>query len=196
MRTAFCFLFFSSIIVSAQQHDKFRVFIDASVFILPIKLSGTMTMDTNLFPNDPDFLHPDTTTIMAGATGHLGFNIPFYRLENWSLGSKLSLGLGQLANINITQGSQATIFDFPQFVYYRNYKSYFDFSVLVGYKYTFSELPFHLLLAAFDYNIDDKRILRIYGSIIPQKRYNYYINEIFAPELKIREFGISFYKSF
>jgi len=193
-------LFFLSILIIFKLNlihaqDEFAVFTGASVGFVPFKMSGTL--DVGNISSTPIFRHVDTTGLLTNIIIHLGINIPFYKSENFSIGTKLNLGLGYQYSIKNLEGlSETFFFDFPEYLYYRNYKTKFDYSVLLGYKYNRNVLPYQLFLIAFDWNIGENDQIRLYGSPFSYNYYSQYTNGEIKPLVKIREFGISFISSF
>lgn len=187
--------------VVAQDVDRIRLFTSGDYGILPIKISGTMDIGNgnegvsngHVYVSAPVYRHVDTTAIMMNTIGHFGINIPFYKTESWSIGAKFSAGVGYQFSFRAAEGLNSPfLLDFPQYCYYRNYKHNFDYSVLLGYKYNYSALPYHLFLVAFDFNVNNLFTFRIYGSPFSYKYYAQYTNGNLEPMVKIKEFGISF----
>jgi hypothetical protein len=187
-----------------QGPDYFGVQLDGSIGLLPIELSGTTDVgngsstiiDNNFVPSDPSYRRVDTLAIVFNTIFHLGINVPVYKNGAWSVGVKLNAGIGYQKGIVASEGLTSMVFDFPQFIYYRNYNNYLDYSILIGYKYTHAALPYHLMLAAFDINLDDMNSFRFYGSLF---RYNYYVlytNGTMEPMARIGEYGISYTYTF
>jgi hypothetical protein len=179
--------------------DKFSFFIGTSMGVLPMKITGTDDLGdeeystTTLRRTDtPVFKRVDTLGLALNFIFHCGLNIPFYRNENFSVGTKLGIGIGRQYSIRATQGfSSYLLFEYPQYLYYRNYKSDVDFSIMAGYKYSNGTLPYHLFLLAFDFYLNRKVNFHFYGSPFSYNYYSLFTNGELKPEICIREFGIS-----
>jgi hypothetical protein len=186
--TLIILLFISIFGANAQDKtDKFKFHYDVTLGVLPIKISGTMnTANSN---SDPVYKFVDTTGIMGNFGLHIGMNIPFYRTENWSIGANVNAGVGRIGSFRAAEGLNSYTLDFPQYIYYRNYKSSFDYSVLVGYKHTIAGLNYSLPLIAFGLNKPNGSFL-IYSSVKRYTYYSYYTNGDIKPALKIGEMGL------
>jgi hypothetical protein len=182
-----------------QETDRVRLGFELSTGILPMKLSGTHDVGngaTAIIGNQdmaeyPVYRHTDTNLWVFNVLAHLSINLPFYRNNSWSIGVKLSAGFG-IEGGGTALGLKSYVFDFPQYIYYRNYKRKFDYSILLGYKYAYAALPYQLIIAGFEYNIDEFNSIRLYGSLNRYQYYQLYTNGRIEPMLKISEFGISY----
>lgn len=184
--------------------DSFNLFSDVSIGFLPIFVAGTQDVgDGNetvigsyTTPSAPIYKHTETTGSMINLVAHFGGSLPFYSNEKWSTGAKLSVGFGYQKSINNAEGLSSYLLNFPEYVYYRNYSTNFDFSILLGYQFTYTALNSHLMMMAFDYNIDENKSLRLYGSLFRYKYYNLYSNGRIEPSTKIGEFGFTYIYNF
>lgn len=185
---------------SEWQVDKFGVTYGSTISVVPIELSGIMDKGTgwathihnSYVTENPEYGIQDTLSILAGISVNVGLNIPLYRSTNWSVGTKLNAGIGYHENVTAAEGVKGLIYEFPQFIYYRNYKSKVDYTLLVGYKYTKAPLSYHLPLAAVEVGIRENLAVRLHGSLTS---YNYYIQFTDGrtkPAIKYHDFGISF----
>lgn len=122
--------------------------------------------------------------------------IPFYRTSNWSVGSKLGAGAGLQASQELDGLNGNPIYDFTQFLYYRNYGTAIDFSILAGYKYNKSPFSTHFALGGVEFKAYKNSSVRLYGSLNSHKYYQMFTDGRIAPLIKIREFGVSIVNSF
>lgn len=186
------------------QSDNFGFTFSQSFGILPIKLSGLMEnsygsstiINGQPVKDKPDYAIKDTTGVMTSIAVLGGLNIPFYRTQNWSMGAKLNVGIGYLKNLVAAEGLEGLMYDFPQFLYYRNYKNKFDYSLLLGYKYTAAALPYQLALGGIEFNINNKGAIRLYSGLNSDKYYRYFTDGRTEPALWLKEFGITITKWF
>jgi hypothetical protein len=184
-----------------QIHEKVSFFTDFTLGISPVKLAGTfdsgsanyIIIDQNAVPTAPKLIHAEETTLLITPKFHLGLSIPVLTHEHYCIGFKLAVGGGRQFEIpgdpNLLT---AYVYDLPQFIYYRNYKTSFDYSIQVGYKYTHTVLSSHLILAAFEINITNVSSIKFYASPISYKYYTYYTNGRYEPRVKIPEFGFAY----
>jgi hypothetical protein len=133
---------------------------------------------------------------MMGVVGAPGITIPFYRTPNWSIGTKLHAGIGFIRSLAAAQGLEGMIYDFPQFLYYRNYRHKLDYTLLLGYKYTVAALSYQLALGGVEVNIKDDLAIRLYGGLNQYKYYRYYTDGRTEPAARLREFGITILRDF
>jgi hypothetical protein len=177
---------------------------DASIGFLPVKIVGTqdvgngneIVIGNNIVPSAPIYKHAETSGLMMNLTTHVGVSLPFYSTKNWSVGTKLNIGFGYQKGLKNSEGLSSFLLNFPEYIYYRNYSSGFDFSVLLGYQFTYTSLDSHLMMMAFDYNINEEATLRVYSSLYRYKYYNLYTNGKLEPSVKIGEFGIAYIYNF
>lgn len=189
---------------NGQETDKFSVTVDATTALLPMRLTGTLDVgnrsetiiDNKAIVSHPVYRHVDTLALAYNGIAHVGMNIPFYRAENWSIGTKLSLGLGIMRGLRAAEGINSLVFDFPEYLYYRNYGSSFDFSILLGYKLSVAALPYSLPLLGLDVHIDELSAFRIYGSPVRYKYYTLYTNGELVPLIRIAEIGVGYVLTF
>lgn len=209
MKHLACIMLFALILsgplaVNAQEADRFKVMVDATMALLPMRLTGTLDVgdrseaiiDNKAIVSRPVYRHVDTMALAFNGIAHFGMNIPFYRAENWSIGTKLNLGFGIMRGIRAAEGINSLVFDFPEYLYYRNHGGSVDFSVLLGYKYSLAALPYGLPLLGLDVNLDDQSVIRIYGSPVRYKYYTLYTNGELVPLIRIAEIGIGYVLSF
>lgn len=186
------------------QDDEFKIYSGLNVGLLPIKVSGVIDVGeggssvsgSSLIPTKPVFRWVDTTSLVMNFIGHVGASIPVYKTDNWSLGLKLGAGLGIEKGVRAAEGFYALALDFPEFIYYKNYKGRFEYTLMAGYKYTRATLPYHLIMGGFEFDVKDDTHIRLYGSI---SRYNYYslfTDGTLEPSVRIREFGLAYLVSF
>lgn len=179
--------------------DRFKATFNFSVGVLPIKLSGPMDVgdgDGNIISVLPVYRQVDTTSVVVSGIMYFGLKIPFYRSDSWSVGVNLNAGVGRHQGVIAADGLTAYVLDFPQYVYYRNYRTNFDYSFLLGYKYTRAPLPYHLVMAAFEYHLNEHHGFRFYGSLFRYKYYMLLSNGDLKPMVKIGEFGITYTYNF
>ncbi len=180
-------------ITKMKGQDSRSINSDVSIGFLPIVISGTSNVGDE---SRPIYKHIETSGLMMNLIAHIGANLPFYSTKNWSVGAKLSVGFGYQNSLKNAEGLSSYLFDFPQYIYYRNYSSNFDFSVLLGYKFTYTALNSHLMLMGIEYNIDEDTSLRLYGSLFRYKYYTQYTNGKIEPATKIGEFGFAYIYNF
>ena len=71
------------------------------------------------------------------------------------------------------------------------------FSFPFGYKYTPAPfLPYHLMMAAFNFHLGERQGVRFYGSLFRYKYYMLYSNGELKPMVKIGDFGIAYFAYF
>jgi len=182
------------------QRDIFTIAAASSVGVVPFRLSGTMDVGNGnmtqlgnyIVTSEPVYKHIDSSMYIINIIVHFGLNISILRGENWDAGAKLNIGLGNQFATNGAEGLKSFLLDFPQYIYYRNFKSNLDFSVLAGYKYTYSVIPYQLLIAAFDFNIDLMNSIRLYGAFTKDRYYTLYTNGNIVPTITLTEFGIGY----
>lgn len=179
--------------IFAQQEDKFRVYTGVTGGLVVMKLSGTMNVGGD--NNYPQYRYVDTTALVVNFYIPIGFNIPVYRSEKWSTGFKLSAGVGFMAGVKAADGLTGYGFDFPQFVYYRRYSGKIDYSVLVGWKYNYTTIPYQLGLVGGDINFEHTQ-LRFYFSPVPYTYYRELTNGTIEPAVKIFEVGVGYFYNF
>ena len=193
-------LFLIVALVPMKAQDRFRFFSAGNYGFAPVRFSGTMdvgngndgTIGGHVVASEPIYIYVDTAGLLMNIIGQIGVNIPFYIKEDYSIGAKLRVGIGYQFSLKASEGLNSPfLLDFPQYIYYRNYKNDFDYSVLLGYKYTYNALSYHLFLLAFECNINESASVRVYGSPFPYTYYSLYTNGELKPLVKMREFGIT-----
>jgi hypothetical protein len=157
-----------------------------------ISRSGTAIQNDRIFPNAPIYQIRDTNSLVMGFNLSFGLKIPFYKNDTWAIGSLLNIGGGYDFPIKAAEGLKGLTLDLPQYLYFRNYKHRFDYSILLGYKYTYSALPYSNILLAFDINIQEKETFRFYVTPLRYIYYTQFSDGRLEPAAKIGEFGISY----
>lgn len=191
-KLALCLLLImTTIYINGQDTRNF--FSDATIGYIPILTIGSSNVGTE---SRPVYEHTETKGTMLNFLLHVGVKQPFLIKDSWSAGVRLSVGWGGQGNMSNAEGLTSYVFDFPEYIYYRNNSSNIDFSVLLGYKYTKAALNSHLLLFGLEYHIDDDRSLRFYGSFYRYKYYTQYTNGRVEPAIKIGEFGLVYTYNF
>jgi hypothetical protein len=185
--------------VKFSQVDRFRFHFDISTSLTSFKLFGTAdkgpgtsaVIDQYIVEEYPLYKYTEERIYGFNVCLHIGLNIPFYRTKTWSTGIKTNLGLGYQNGIKAEDFS-SFIIDLPQYVYYRNYKKDFDYSVFAGYKYTIAPIPYGLVVIGFDYNLTNRSAIRFYISPIRRTYYAQLTNGDIKPAIRVIEFGIGF----
>lgn len=185
---------------SEWQVDKLGITYGSTISIVPIKLTGLVDKGTSSYrtinshdvPDKPDYSIQDTLSMLAGITLQVGVNVPFYRTSNWSTGAKLYAGAGYHENVTAAEGAKGFMYDFPQFLYYRNYKGKIDYTLLMGYKYTNAALSYQLALAGVEFELKNRTSVRLHGSLNSYKYYMQFTDGRTKPAVEFRDFGISF----
>jgi hypothetical protein len=200
MKKIYIIILVSLFSISCFSQDKIRFGVDASISFIPIFLSGPMDVGDHsstirggqVITQRPVYRHVDTTALAGNIVLHLCLNVPFYKNDVWSTGIKAQAGFGLMGGIKAADGLKSIVIDFPEFLYLRRYKKT-DYAVLVGYKYSYTSIPYQLMLVGFDFNPewgDGKTTIRLYGSPFSYKYYNLYTNGEIKPAMKIYEFGL------
>jgi hypothetical protein len=156
-----------------------------------ISNSSLTFIDNHEVVNSPDFKYTEKRVYGLNVLSHIGLNIPFYRNKNWSTGIKLNGGVGYQYGIG-AENFSSIIFDFPQYVYYRNYKKDFDFTILAGYKYTLAPISYGVFLLGFDYNLSNRNAIRFHISPYRTTYYSQLTNGDIKPAIRVVELGIGF----
>ena len=187
----------------SDKKDRLRFSLGTSVSILILPMTGQMdvgdgiesTVNNQLMPKEPVYQVKDTTGILGGLYLHGVLVLPFYQQKSWSTGLKASAGIGRHTSMRAADGLTSLVYDFPQYLYYRNYASGVDFSVLAGYKYTMAPLSFHMLLGGLEFHLQNQNSIQLYGSLLSNKYYRYYTNGVTEEVLKATEVGaiLNFY---
>ena len=189
---------------SIMAQDSFRWHSGVSIGFLPISISGTQdvgngnqtVIDNKTFNTTPVYEHTVTSGLMMNLIAHVGARIPIITSETWSTGVNLNVGVGYQYGLSNTDGLTSYLLKSPNYVYYRNYSSSLDFSILLGYQFTYTALNSHLMLGGFEYHMDDASSLRFFGSLYRYTYYRQYTNGRIEPALKIGEFGMSYIYNF
>ncbi|QHL88104.1 hypothetical protein GU926_11945 [Nibribacter ruber] len=178
------------------QVDKLRVATGATLGYQPLKVRGIDESVDNPGTYEMKDAEASFTNILLQAEVVL----PFYRTDAWSVGARAGAALGLQMVSQGVKGLEdlngSVVYDFPQFLYYRNYQTSFDFTVLAGYKYTKASFSTHFALAGLEVQLMDSYSIRGYGSLNSYQYYLLYTDGREEPALTIREFGISLMKSF
>jgi len=186
------------------QVDKFGFIASGSYGILPIQLSGLTDVGSKVstmvgsqwVTERPEYAIKDTSALMMNGMVHLGINIPFYRTATWSFGAKVNAGIGFQRSRKAAEGLNGFVLDFPQFLYFRNYKNKLDYTILLGYKYTYAPLSYQLALGGIDFNLKHNKAIRLYGGLNEYKYYRYFTDGRTEPAFRLREFGLAYVASF
>ena len=178
---------------SSWQIDKLRVGTGSTFSYLPFKMNSLTESE-----EEPGrYEMKETNAGLSNLLLQAEVVVPFYRTKSWSVGAKVGAALGfQYAPEELEELSGNVIYDFPQYLYYRNYRTLVDFTLLAGYKYTKSPLPTHFALGGVEVQVTQEYSARLYGSLNTYKYYQLYTDGREAPMITLREFGISIIKSF
>ncbi|GAA4309369.1 hypothetical protein GCM10023183_26530 [Nibribacter koreensis] len=172
---------------SSWQIDNFRIGTGATYGFQ----SGTLK-EIRASENSPGVYETQESTLKLG---NLLINaeavFPFYMTPSWSVGAKAGASIGlQMVREQTDDFNGGVIYDFPQFLYYRNYQTWLDFTVLAGYKYTNAPLATHFAVSGVEVQVTDRISARLYGSL------NNYKNQIYRnggeeATVTLREFGFT-----
>jgi hypothetical protein len=184
---------------SEDNVDRFRLHFEISNSLTQYKLMGVTDngnhnktiIQNHEVVSEPEYGYDEVRIFSYNLYMNLGINIPVYRNENWSTGFKSTIGLGAQAGIG-AEDFTSMIFDGAQFVYFRNYKSDFDYSIFSGVKYTVAPISYGLFLVGFDYNISNRSAVRFFVSPIRRTYYNELTNGDLKPAIRITELGVGF----
>lgn len=182
---------------NAQGRDKFGILVDLSFGIVPMKMEGTsevtnsgiMVINNNEIAVNPIYEYKTIRSAMFNTTSHIAVNFPFYKTENWSLGVKLGVGIGFQQGFKSLEDFTSIVFDFPQYAYFKHNGERMEYSVLLGYKYSYASLPYQLVIAGFEYHFNLENSFRFYTSFIGNRYYTLYSNGDLKPAVKTNEFG-------
>jgi hypothetical protein len=178
---------------SSWQVDKLRVGTGSTFGYLPTKVKALQESEEGTGRYEMQEITTGVGNILLQAE----VVVPFYRTPSWSVGAKVGAALGfQYASEEVEELNGAIVYDFPQFLYYRNYKTVIDFTVLAGYKYTKSPLSTHFALGGLELQVTEEYSVRFYASLNSHKYYQLYTDGREEPMITLREFGISILKSF
>jgi hypothetical protein len=195
-------LIITTLTIKAQ--DSFKWQSGVSVGFLPIIISGTQDVgagnltivDNYAFETAPVYEHTETSGLMMNLVAHFGAKIPIITSKTWSTGVILNSGFGYQNGLSNTEGLSSFLIKFPNYVYYRNYSGNFDFSLQLGYQFTFTALNSHLIMGGFEYHINEDASLRLFSSLYRYKYYIEYTNGNIEPGIKIGELGIAYIYNF
>ncbi len=179
--------------------DRFRFHFDMNASATSFRLLGTSDIgngDVTLIDGypvtkEPVYKYVKKRIFGANFTMHIGFNIPFYRTETWSVGVKTNIGVGFQRGI-LAEDFSSVIFDLPQYAYYRNYKNKFDYTIFAGYKYTLAPISYGLFIVGFDYNLNKRNAVRVFISPLRRTYYSKLTNGDLQPIVRVVEFGVGF----
>jgi len=185
--------------LQAQEKDRFGFIMDLSGSIMVVPISGIFEisesdlteLNSRLVPVSPVYRRIDTTGWATKWTVHAGMNLPLIRQKTWSAGLQINAGFGYQQGIIALKGISDIALNFPSYVYYRNYSSNFDFSILAGYQYTYSPISYNLMMGAFDINVEEDLSVRFFGSVRRDKFYSYLTNGTYEPAITIGEYGMA-----
>jgi hypothetical protein len=177
--------------------DRFRIHGDITLSVSSFKLMGVSDIssssltiiDNKEVTTEPVYKYQEKRVFGLNPILHVGFNIPFYRTNNWSVGVKVNGGIGYQYGIG-AENFSGLFFDFPQYVYYRNYKKDFDFTVFAGYKQTIAPISSGLYLVGLDINLSNRNAIRFYLSPYRRTYYSELTNGDIKPAIRIIEFGV------
>ena len=183
---------------SEWQVNKFYPMVSITTVIIPVKLSmlGEQLshyeyINSSQVPVDFALSIQDTTGYLLSATLNLGANIPFYRAENWSVGTQLHAGIGKHKSLRAAAGLESLVFDFPQYLYFHHYKGKHHIKLLAGYKYTIAAFNYHLPLAGIEFNVHDRVAIRLHGSLNNYKYYRLHTDGKMEPAMIYKDFGVT-----
>ena len=182
-----------------KEIDRFRLQGDITVSLSSFKLMGVSDISNSSLTvinnkevsTEPNYKYREKRVYGLNPIIHGGLNIPFYRTNNWSVGAKINAGIGYQYGIG-TENFSSLFFDFPQYVYFRNYKKEFDYTVFAGYKQTIAPISSGLFLVGCDINLGNRTALRFYLSPYRQTYYSELTNGDIKPAIRIIEFGFGF----
>jgi hypothetical protein len=180
------------------QKDKFKVFMDFQIGLIPLKVMGTTDVGdgtTTIIDGyektvNPDYDYKKVNGSPASTSFHVGFNMPFLRKDNWSIGSKISGGIGYIGGIKNADGFTSLHYEFPEYLYYKHTKG-FKYSAFFGYKINWSAIPYSLIIIGAELHLNSKISFSFYGSPFPYKYWTKYSDGTYTTALRIREFGIT-----
>ena len=181
------------ITLTVKSQDNYNWNSGVSVSFLPITVIGTDNIGTEY---QPIYENTETSGLMMNLVANFGVSIPLYATDKWSTGVRLNTGLGYQNSISNAEGLSSFVINFPNYIYYRNYRSSFDFSVLLGYQFTYTALNSHLMMLGFEYHIDDDTSLRLFGSLYNYNYFREYTNGKIEPAIEISEFGLAYIYNF
>lgn len=190
------FIYGNSDSLEFEQVDRFRIHADFMLSLSSYKLMGVSDISSSSLTiinnkevtTQPNYKYVEKRVFGFNPLLHVGLNIPIYRKRNWSTGFKINGGVGYQYGI-VAQDFSSVIFDFPQYVYFRNYKNDFDYTILVGYKQTLAPISTGLFLVGFDFNLSDRTALRFYVSPFRTTYYSKLTNGDLKPAIRAIEFG-------
>jgi hypothetical protein len=179
--------------------DRFRLHGDITISLSSFKLMGVSDISSSSLTvinnkevtTEPNYKYQEKRVYGFNPIIHGGLNIPFYRTNSWSVGAKINAGVGYQYGI-VAENFSSVFFDFPQYVYYRNYKKDFDYTILAGYKQTIAPISSGLFIIGLDINITNRNALRFYVSPYRRTYYSELTNGDLKPAIRIVEFGLGF----
>ena len=196
MRTFILVIYFLLLANSLIAQDEFSFNMSGEIGAIRTTSKGpydiTKSQSTSLYNKYPvmKFQSKDYYCIQATVYGNI--NIPFFINENWSVGSKLGVGIGMSKSLNEEEFGiydETILFAFPGYLYFRSYHTDLDISFLLGYKYVHTSLPYNMPMGAIEFNFAYSS-LRLYTSILPKKYYIEYTDGSLQESLIIHEFGL------
>jgi hypothetical protein len=180
-------LFTSSI---NAQEDEFSFKYSSYFGLIPISLNTTENVSE--VGSHTLYRKVEDKSMVISCIINFGANIPLYKTKNWSLGVNPNVGIGGQMDIIQYGALPALCFDFPQYIYYKNYKNSFTYSFLLGYKFSFmGYLPYQVPMAGFEFSSGGYYI-GLYASLKKYQYYTLYTNGDIEPSLGILDFGLAF----
>lgn len=185
---------------TAYGQDSFKIQVGLNAGFAPHNVVGTYDTGSGYQENGgnkyivayPIYKKVDSTHIYGNGTVLLNVTLPIIKKENWSLGVGVNVETGYQTDLHPNASEFfLRVSDYPVYGYYRNFKNNFEYSVLLGYKYTKTFYAYHLIFAGFDFHVGERHTIRLYSSINNYKYYIAYSNGEIEPYLKISQFGIS-----
>lgn len=194
--------------VFSQKADRFYVYLNASMKALPILGYGQRnvggTNEIIVGGNPPVLIDPhyEWKRIRGFARGlgiGLGMNIPFYRSDSWSIGTKIGGEASFLVGVKpVLEGEKFIAYTLPNVsLYYRKQWDNVDISFLMGYQRTKNfYVPYNVATAGIMLHSGGIGGIGIYSSLFRQK---YYWRTTLGEDrlaLKIGEVGLNFTVNF
>jgi hypothetical protein len=196
----YIFIALCTLFQNAFAQDEFRFHYSIGSGLTTIKLTstedvgdGTTTIiDNNIVPLAPNFKNITAKGKLASPSITAGFSLPIIKNNNWSVGVNINAGLGSWVPISNSDGLLSPInVDLPEYIYYRNYKNKIDYSLMLGYRYTYTVLPTQHILGAVEVCLFDDNYLRLYTTLNRYNYYVYYSNGESKPVLGFSEIGLT-----
>ena len=190
------FLFFiTAANLYAQKYNSVGVIADLTLGMSPMQFSGQamisndgyMTINDQEVPINPVYGDVKRNSVVPLIASHIGLDLPFKRADYWSFGFIISAGLGFQQGFGHFKDYTTINLDFPQYLCYKHWGDRFEYSILLGYKYTYSNFRHKLVTAGFEYHFNKTNSIRLFSSILRDKYYTQYSNNTSEASLKIGE---------